>query len=162
MNVSEIARLSVVRWLAVLPGAVLCAFLVEFPIHWAVMLIGYFGTEHDNNSITYTNPIAAIPPDVLELFGNAFFTPFVIVSVGARIAPKYKFYTGIALAVLLGVVYGVFSTLVAKDISEGTYTSGRWLRLLITIVLCASGLIMGLRLARKQDPNVQIGTKTVV
>ena len=29
------------RWIAVIPGAVLCAVLIEFPIHWFLLLIGH-------------------------------------------------------------------------------------------------------------------------
>jgi hypothetical protein len=156
MGTSTMTTQLVLRWIGIIPGALLCAFLADFPIHWAVMLVGYLGTEHDNNSIVYTDPIAAIPPEVLELFGNAFFTPFVIISVGARIAPRHKFHTGIALAIILGVIYGVVSTWVARDISEGVYTAGRWIRLGITILLCISGLIAGLYVARRQDPTIEI------
>lgn len=134
----------VMRWVAVLPGALLSAFLVSFPIHWSVMLLKYFGTEHDDSGITYTNPLSAIPSEVLELFGYAFFTPFIITWVGARIAPKFKFQTSIALAIVVGVVYGVAATFIADDISSGLYTAGRWLRLIITVLLCIAGLVFGL------------------
>lgn len=134
----------IMRWVAVLPGAFLSAFLVQFPIHWFVMLLQYFGTEHDNSSTTYTNPLAAIPPEVLEYFGYAFFVPFVVTWVGARIAPKFKFQTSIALAIVLGIVSGVAATFVVDDISSGLYTVGRWIRLIVTVLLCISGIVAGL------------------
>jgi len=135
----------VMRWIAVLPGAILCAILALFPIHWAVMLIKHFWTHVDSDgTITYYNPLAALPAEVLEYFANAFFTPFIIISVGARIAPKFKFQAAIALAVLMGVAYGVVSTFVTSDITSGLYTVGRWVRLGVTVILCIAGVSSGL------------------
>jgi hypothetical protein len=150
------------RWIAVLPGSVLCAILAQFPIHWAVMLIKHSGTEVDSDgTITYDNPISAMPDEVLEYFGNAFFTPFIIISVGAHIAPKFKVRTGIALAVLLGVVYGIVSTFVANDVSGGLYTPGRWLRLAVTVVLCIAGVVAGLFQAHRVEVAARDNPKTV-
>jgi len=33
----------ILRWLAVLPGAILAALIVMFPIHWAALYIHHFG-----------------------------------------------------------------------------------------------------------------------
>lgn len=131
------------RWAALLPGALLAAFAVEFPVHWLIMFLRYLGTAY-GNGMGVTDLIAMVPPDVLELFGNAFFTPFMVIAVGARIAPKFKFQTAITLAVLLGFFYGVGATRVADDVSSGLYTPGRWLRLVITVFLQISGVASGL------------------
>lgn len=133
------------KWIGVLPGAVGCAALAQFPIHWVVMLIRYSGTEVDaNGTITYDNPLAAMPEEVLEYFLNAFFTPFIIISVGAQIAPKFKFFTGIALAIALAAGYAALTTFIAHDISSGLYTPGRWLRLAVTVMLALLGFSVGL------------------
>lgn len=145
----------VLRWVAVLPGAVFSALLVEFPIHWAVELIQYSGTVDDHSVTIYSTLFAAITPDVLEYFGYAFFVPFIITSIGARIAPKYKFPTAIALAIGMGFSYGWIATQIAGDISSGSYTSGSWLRLAITIVLAIAGLSAGLFQAYKHDKAIQ-------
>jgi len=145
----------VLRWIAVLPGAFLSAFLVAFPIHWAVMLIQHLGTDSDDSGsgspLSLYYYLAAIPPEVLEYFGRAFFAPFVAISSGAHIAPNYKFPTAIALAIGFGIFYGWAATMIANDISSGLYTGGRWLRLAITIFLCIAGLATGLFQARKYD-----------
>lgn len=146
----------VIRWIAVLPSAVLCALLAHFPIHWAVMLIKWSGTDVDSDgAITYDNPLAAMPDEVLEYFGVAFFVPCIIISVGANVAPKFKLITGIALAILLGVFYGVTSTYIADDVSNGLYTPGRWLRLAVTVILVIAGVAVGLLLAYRAEAAVR-------
>ena len=49
------------RWILVLPGSIVCAILIWFPIHWAVIMIDK------------PNPLAFIPPKMLERFVGAFF-----------------------------------------------------------------------------------------
>ena len=115
-------RRYILRWVGVLPGALLCVFIVTFPIHWVVMLIQHFGTSFDTSGrgspLSFYYYLAMLSPEVLETFGNAFFTPFVLITAGANIAPQFKFPTGIGLAVALGVVYGVAATAIAEDISR--------------------------------------------
>lgn len=142
-----------------LPGALLCVFLALFPIHWVVMLIQYFGTSTDDSgsgsplSIYYY--FAAIPPEELEYFGRAFFSPFVLIAAGANIAPKHRFPTGIALAVALGVFFGVAATIISNEISDGLYTPDRWLNLAITVSLLSMGVASGLYMAHKSEkPSV--------
>lgn len=150
-------RAELLRWISVLPGALVAVVVVLFPIHWAVMLIGHLGTSSDDSGsgspLSLWYYLAKIDPEVLELFGNAIITPIVLISVGARIAPKFKFFTGIALAVVLGVFYGVAATSVADDISDGLYTSERRLRLAITVCLQIGGVFAGLFLARKVEKS---------
>src|SRR5436309_2091886 len=88
---------TVVRWVLVLPAALLSAALVAFPVHWVVMLIQLFGTANDESFISVDGKtwLAAIPPEVLERFGYAFFTPFIMVYCGAWVAPKFKFETSL-------------------------------------------------------------------
>ncbi|MBK8114664.1 MAG: hypothetical protein IPK44_09090 [Candidatus Accumulibacter sp.] len=159
MQQSLSRRAEILRWIAVLPGALAAVVIVLFPIHWTVMLIEHLGTSTDDSGsgspLSLWYYLAKIDPEVLELFGNAFFAPIVLISVGARIAPKFKFFTGIALAVALGVFYGVAATSIADDISEGLYTPERWLRLAITVCLQIGGVIAGLFLARKVERKSQ-------
>jgi len=133
----------VFRWLAVLPGAFLCALLVAFPIHWAVELIQLFGGSGDDSAVSIDGktPLAAIPPEMLERFGYALFTPLVMIIVGVKIAPKFKFHTGIALAVLWGIIFGAGMTFV---ISQGQYSGWGWLRFAITCLLGIAGVSLGL------------------
>ena len=147
----------ILRWALVLPGAGICAILALFPIHWVVLAIQYFGTESDpvTSFVNYSNPFAALPPQVLEYFANAFLMPFIVIGVGARIAPRFKFQTGIALAILLGVIYGVLSQYVVADIQNGLYTTARWIRLGISVGLCVAGVGFGLLQAFKVSQSAE-------
>jgi hypothetical protein len=126
------------------------------------MFIQHLGTSSDDSGsgspLSLWYYLAKIDPEELELFGNAFVTPFFLISVGARIAPKFRFLTGIALAVALGVFYGVAATSILDDISGGLYTPERWLRLAITICLQVGGVIAGLFQARKGEKSQEVGT----
>lgn len=141
MEMSKLVQ--ILRCLAVLPGALLSALLVMFPIHWAVELIQLFGKSGDDSTISVDGktPLAAIPPEMLERFGYAFFSPLVIIYVGAKIAPKFKFQTGIALAVLWGILFGSGMALV---ISQDQYSGWGWLRFAITCMLGIAGVSIGL------------------
>ena len=164
VNHQATRRRYILRWIAVLPGALLCVFLVLFPIHWVVMLIRHFGTSADDTGsgspLSLYYYLAAIPPDVLENLGRAFLSPFVFIVAGGSIAPKFKFQTGIVLAIGLGFLYGVGATMIADDISNGLYTPERWLILGITTLLSIAGMAVGLfqvrevdrRSARKSEP----------
>lgn len=127
------------RWLVVLPGAGISVVLATFPIHWIIMLIKYSGREVDEDgTIVYDNFIAAIPPDVLEYFAYAFFTPFVIILVGAYIAPSLKFVTAITLTLALLVGYAVLLAVSGSEIA----ISG--LRFIVTVALNIGGIGAGL------------------
>ena len=54
----------ILRWICVLPGALLCVVLVAFPVHWIVMLIQMFGKSDDSFiTVDGKNLLAAIPPE---------------------------------------------------------------------------------------------------
>jgi len=152
----------ILRWFAVLPGAFLCALVVEFPIHWVVMLIQLFGGSNDDSVISVDGkiPLAAIPPEMLERFGYAFFTPVVIIVFGTKIAPSFKMQTGIALAILWGIFFGAGMTFL---ISQGHYSGSSWLRFAITCVLGIAGVSVGLVEAHKaqKQKNIEIDQETV-
>ena len=122
----------------------MCVFLVRFPVHWAVALLqstwGYPGDAEPNE----VSILALIPSEALEYFGMSFCAPFVMIAVGASIAPKFKFQTGIALAVVVGGFYGVTATRIAAEILDGLYTPGRWIQLAIAVPICVAGVACGL------------------
>ena len=142
--------IQVLRWIAVLPGSFLCVVLAAFPIHWVVMLIQMFGRSGEDATISVggKTPLAAIPPEVLERFGYALFTPLVMIIIGVKIAPSFKFSTGIALAVLWGIMFGVGMTIA---ISQGW--GWGWLRFVITCVLGISGVAIGLSQVHKAQTD---------
>lgn len=106
------------------------------------MLIQILGGAGDGAviSIDGKNLLAAVPSEMLERFGYAFFIPFVMVIVGAKIAPRFKFRIGIALAVLWSVffVVGMAITILSQ------YSDWNWLRFTITSVLGIGGVGLGL------------------
>ncbi len=140
----------ILRWIAVFPGALLFAVLAMFPIHWGVMLIQTFRGADDDAFITVDgkNPLAlsAIPPDVLERFGYAFFTPFVLISAAAWIAPRFKFPAGIGLAILWGIFFGCAVTYI---MSRGQPSGWQWLHFALTCLLAVAGVVSGLFRAHK-------------
>lgn len=132
------------RWLAVLPGAVVSAAIVVFPIHWIIMFIQYTGTEvYADGTITYNNFIAAIPPDVLEYFAYAFSTPFVIIVVGAYIAPSLKFTTA---KILSGILFLIFAYLAFISDADFVFTG---LHFAATVALNLSGIFVALFVVKK-------------
>lgn len=92
-------------------------------------------------SIDGKTPLAAMPSEMLERFGYAFFSPLVLIIAGANIAPRFKFQTGITLAVLWGIIFGAGMTYV---ISQGQYSGWGWIRFAITFVLGIAGVFIGL------------------
>lgn len=90
------------RWFAVLPGGVLAALAIMFPVHWFLVFI-----------------FAVAPAFLVDLLGIenterliiAFSTPFVFVRAGAAIAPFRKMETAIGLAVIAAIGFGATYTL---------------------------------------------------
>jgi hypothetical protein len=79
------------RWITVIPGALIFGFLATFPLHWFLYLgepiLGFLELSPETKiSIEYT------------------LTPFVVAIVfilaGFEIAPKYKFQTSMILTIL--------------------------------------------------------------
>ncbi|MHB8424197.1 MAG: hypothetical protein ACYDB9_03445 [Gammaproteobacteria bacterium] len=144
----------VVRWIAVLPGSVACAVAATFPIHWGMLLINYILRERGD--ISYF-PQHTFPISVAELFAYALFIPFFVIAFGAKIAPRYKFQTGLTLAILFGVLIGYeIGTILVPEVKEGLYNMSRWLRFAITIVLWSISIIWGIYSAYMQDKGLHL------
>ena len=133
----------ILRWIAVLPTAVVCAFLVAFPIHWFVMLIQLYGKNGDS-----FNPLVFIPPEILERFGYALFVPYTLVSVGAIIAPKFKFQTGIVIAILIVILLMTSLCFIAFGYIKSDTSGLRWS---ITVLLWIVGISYGLYYSYKKS-----------
>lgn len=104
----------VLRWIAVLPAALLAAIMALFPWHWVViffadlapMLFGVDGLisrgyEEGAEPFGISSLVRAIGPEEVETLGNGFIIPFVLIVVAAKIAPKYKIATGRVVVLLL-------------------------------------------------------------
>lgn len=114
------------------------------------MLIQLFGRADNEAMITIDgkNLLAAIPPEMLERFGYAFFVPMVLIIAGAKIAPKYKFQTGIAMAIFWGLLFGCATGMVVtKHINMG------WLRYAITFALGIAGCVIGLLFVHQKQAD---------
>jgi len=93
----------ILRWLAVLPSAVLGAIVVMFPVHWVVLMIHYvfdptsdFATTEDGRGL-----LQAMPIESLERFADALFVSGTFIAIGSRIAPRFRLVTAIVLTLLL-------------------------------------------------------------
>jgi hypothetical protein len=138
------------RWLAVLPGAILAALIVMFPIHWAALYIHYFGP--------FSEPLIAdeegkglfqfMPFESLERFGNALFVPGTLIAIGALIAPRFRLATAIVLALLLA---GLLSWLIAQAKSTGMHSVDTPFRMIVIFVLWLVSVGSALFYARDLD-----------
>lgn len=106
------------RWLAVLPGGILAAVLVSFPVHWAVLLITSGSNEDESLGLS------DLPPETLERLAVAFFVPLTLVTVGAKVAPTYKLYSAALLALLYAMGLGAALTYAG---TSGNYEGSLWL-----------------------------------
>ena|SRR3989344_1396052 len=80
---------TILRWVAVLPGALLAGFLATFPVHWVL----YFSLAHGET-------ISGVNINPIEYTIYPFFVALAFVLAGFAIAPKYKFKTSIVLTCL--------------------------------------------------------------
>ena len=143
-----------IRWIAVLPAAILSVPLVWFPVHWAVMLIHFFGNYFELTGISTEEGkdiLAAISVDTLERFGDAFFSPFTFVFVGAYVAPSHKVASGIFLATLYSTGAIALMTVVAPQ--YGIHISDGPLRIAALALTGIAGISCGLFQARKADQD---------
>jgi hypothetical protein len=142
------------RWVGVLPAAILSVVVVWFAVHWAVMLIHLLGNYFDITGISTEDGkdlLAAISVDTLERFGDVFFSPFAFVFVGARVAPSHKFATGIFLATLYLTGMIALVTVVAPQ--YGIHISDGPLRIAALALTGIAGISCGLFQARKADQD---------
>ena len=79
------------RWVAVVPGGILCGFIVLFPLHWILYCTLVKGSM-------VQMPIEDMAP--IERFLSPILSSIIFVYAGARIAPKKQFTVSIILFVL--------------------------------------------------------------
>ena len=139
----------ILRWLAVLPGALLGAIIVMFPVHWVAMYIHHFGTA--DPIITDEQGkglLQSMPLESLERFGDALFLPGTLIAVGAFIAPRFHFRTAIAVTILL---VGFISWAFISASSMGWHIVDSPFRMVITAVLWLVSVAFALHYARELD-----------
>src|SRR3989344_2834763 len=95
------------RWILVLPGALIIGFLATFPLHWILYLIFGLSEESDFGSPKFF--LELLPGEVNMQAIEYMLYPAVIAAtfiiVGSKIAPRYKFMTAL---VLFGIYVGVW------------------------------------------------------
>jgi hypothetical protein len=134
----------ILRWLAVLPGAILASVVVLFPIHWAAMFIHHFG-DGSESVITVDGKglLQSMPLESLERFGDALFVPGAIVAISAHIAPRFHLGTAIVVTGLLVVLMALLFTQAHIDDSP--------FRIVIAVVLWIVSITVALFHARNLD-----------
>jgi hypothetical protein len=122
------------RWLGVLPAALVAVVAVSFPVHWCVLMIAYRGGEDQ------TLGLSSLPPETLERLGQAFFAPLAFIYVGAKVAPAFRLHTALALMILWAMVVGAGLTY-ATTVSA--YEGWGWAEFAAVGVLGVAGLVAG-------------------
>ena len=92
--------LNIMRWLAILPGAIVCALLSTFPLHWVL-----YGTLTLSGVV---EPYPELPERMLTPFAAAL----AFVWAGSRIAPSRKVETA-------AVLFGAWLLLVGAGFALG-------------------------------------------
>lgn len=123
------------RWLAVLPAAVVAVLVVSFPIHWAVLIFTNMSKAEGGLLGLWD-----LPPETLERLGQAFFAPLALVYIGARVAPAFKLHAAGVLLVLYAIGLGAALTYVSLI---GAYEGWLWLEFGGVVVLGVAGVITG-------------------
>ena len=134
------------RWLAVVPGALVGAVLVMFPVHWLAMYIHRFGTSDP----MFTDEqgrglLQSMPLESLERFGDALLVAGTFIAVGAFIAPRFQFATGIVLTLVL---VGLISWAFISTGSMGMHIVDSPFRMLVTAIFWLVGVASALSYAR--------------
>jgi hypothetical protein len=86
------------RWLAVLPGAILAGLLATFPLHWLLNMIFPYDGKWFLDFIEFPNKVLDV--SAIELTLSPLIIALVCIWVGAEIAPKNKFKTALVLSAL--------------------------------------------------------------
>lgn len=128
------------RWVAVLPAALLGTIVVLFPVHWGVQGLRYYEGEE--------NSFMGIPLNTIELFVDAFFVPYSFLFVGSYVAPRFKLITSIVLLVLMTA--GI-SFLLTTIFASGRYSVDSWFGFGLRIVLWIAAAIAALIHAHEAD-----------
>ena len=124
-----------IRWVAVLPGALIAGIISSFPLHWLL----YF-------TLVKGEIVLGVNIRPIEYTILPFVVAIVIILVGSEIAPLHKFRTAIVLTVLyimavigvflLGPKYGVYGSFKARSVGP------------------IIGLLIGLYIVRGKEKNL--------
>lgn len=100
---------SVFRWISVIPGAVLAAFAVMFPWHWMLLFLAHVAGRFGEEGFGLGDIVRIIGVENVERAGYGFITPFVLITVAARIAPRFKFATAVvATGIIVAITISIW------------------------------------------------------
>ncbi|MGK2849100.1 MAG: hypothetical protein ACSLEX_03480 [Minisyncoccota bacterium] len=137
------------RWIAVLPGALIFGILATFPLHWLI----YLAFAHDGATVFGIVELNDDDWRYIEYYLYPFVIAVTFIYAGYRIAPKHKLKTAVALFVIYFTVWLIASYIsLSKGDIYGSYLhfSGRTIFALI-------GAILGIYIVKKIDSNVTRG-----
>ncbi len=136
---------NILRWIAVLPGALVAGFLATFPLH----LVLYFSLAHGETiSGVNINPIEHL------LYPSIIAITFVL--TGFYIAPKYKFRTSLVLTILyIAFFIGIF-------IFASVFTPELQPTFGLRGILSLSGSLLGLYVAWTWKKSEKLSTVNII
>ena len=141
MNADEVESTQIrpllywLRWLGVLPAALIAVLAVSFPVHWAVLIISSRSGGEDQ-----VLSLSSLPPETLERLGQAFFAPLAFIYVGAKVAPAFRLHAALALMILWAMALGAGLTYAA---TINAYEGWGWAEFAAVGVLGVAGLVSG-------------------
>lgn len=121
------------RWVLFLPAAILCALLVTFPIHWAVILLTSFRTEEESGGLSLWN----LPPETLERCGYALIVPTTLILVARYVAPSHRIYVAGVLSLGWAVLLGSSLSYAGQS---GSYEGIGWIEFVAVGLLGVAGI----------------------
>ena len=134
------------RWVAVLPAAILSAVLISFPVHWAVLIFTGFAGNDDSIGL------GDLPPETLERLGVAFFVPLTFIMAGARVAPTYRRQTAVVLIILLAMAISAGLTYAASNRDIGfDYQGWGWFEFAAVVALWIGGVITAVYYVHQEE-----------
>lgn len=134
---------AIVRWLALIPGAI-CIYLLFQLLLLAAFLIAPSGDT-------------VLAPWAMNIL-NAAFAPFVIIHYGTPIAPSFHRHVSVALAVIAVCLVGV--SRLAFELSHPQQANWRYAWLAVAAALCGASVLSGIRrVNRKELRRDHVGTE---
>ncbi len=140
--------ITVLRWLAVVPGAILFPILIDFPIHWLVQLKFYFlppDEPHLFGFVYFDNPAE------FEYLMYAFFNPLAMILAVAYITPHKKLIASVIASVLcVGFIAISYYSVIASDVGIG------FKDIFVKSILNIAGLTLALIYAYRKNITQEI------
>lgn len=132
-NSNQPMYVTILRWFAVLPGSFAFALLMDFPVHWIVML-----KSHNPDEPNLLGCIT-LDPATLEHLAYALLNPVFMIMASAYIAPSKRFPTAVVMAILI-TIFVVYSCVIIK--TDAVSVAGSCLRVGLNIIGTAIALFI--------------------